>query len=280
VPGLELVAGPTVYKADGTVLWDHTADVDFDGVPAVASLNQDGTNQVVVRSGQLNVFDGKTGNKLAGPRYPVTRAGMAGPDCDNTWSDPNNPNGDPNDTDACNIIPSNPALFDVDGDGKLDILTAAQQQLDCYDRSLNPMWRGDIYDGTGASGPMGFDFQGNGHTNAVFADESTLWGFGTSGQVVYQAPRISVTMYEYPSLADIDNDGHADFLIGSNDPFLGAGHGLKAYTAAGTPWAQARGIWNQHPYIEELVSELGTPLPSTGQQGYKGFRTASPQCVP
>src|SRR5262249_55088200 len=102
-PGLELVAGPTVYQADGTVLWDHTGDVDFDGVPAIADLDGDGVNEVVSRSGALNVWEGPSGQLLNGPRYPVTRRGMAGPDCDFTWGDPNNPNGGgTDDQDACN----------------------------------------------------------------------------------------------------------------------------------------------------------------------------------
>ncbi len=278
-PGLELVAGPTVYRADGSILWDHLDDVGYDGLPAVADLDGDGINEVVFRSGEVDVFEGPTGQRLAGPRYPATRSSMSGPDCDfQAGNDPSA--GD--DTDPCNIIPANPALMDIDHDGHLDIAVPAQQQLDCYDMNLNEMWRGTIYDGTGASGPMGFDFEADGYQNVVFADESHLFGWNSTGGVVYQAARQSVTMYEYPSLADINNDGHANFLIGSNDPFIGVAHGLKAYANTGTGWAQARGIWNQHPYIEDLISELGTPIPNTtGAMPYRaGFRTATPQCVP
>ena len=41
----------------------------------------------------------------------------------------------------------------------------------------------------------------------------------------------------------------------------------------------ARGIWNQHPYIEGLVGELGTLLFHPGSMpALSGFRTATAVC--
>lgn len=266
-PGLELVAGATVYRANGTILWDHLGDVAFDGMPAVADLDNDGDNEVVMRSGEVWIFDGATGAVVQGPLTPPTRAAM-GTECAPTGGD---------EMDECQMIPTNPAIMDVDGDGDLEIGIASEQIFICYDNQLDEMWRGDIFDGTGASGPVGFDFEADGTVNMVYSDEGNIWSWGATGNTIYQAPRGSVTLFEYASVADVDLDGHANILVGSNEPLLGTSDGLDAWQNTGTSWAHARSIWNQHAYVEALVSELGTPLPQQGPLG--GFRTATPQCV-
>jgi hypothetical protein len=267
-PGLELIAGATVYRKDGSILWDHLGDVQFDGLPAVADLDGDGDNEVVFRSRELFIWDGRTGAVLAGPLIPPTRAGH-GTTCPQST-----------DENECDIIPNNPAIMDVTGDGQLEIVVASQEILIVYDRQLRELWRANIFDGTGASGPAGFDFEADGTDNVIFADESSVWSFGPTGNTVYQARRASVTMMEYTPIADIDNDGHANLLAGSNEPQFNLADGLDAFQNSGVRWAQARGIWNQHAYVEDLISELGAPLPNNGPMPLRGFRTASAQCVP
>jgi hypothetical protein len=267
-PGLELVAGATVYRANGTILWDRLDDIPFDGMPAVSDLDGDGTNEVVVRGGNVFVLNGQTGATIEGPLQPPTRSAM-GTICSPTTGDTNE--------DECNIIPTNAAIMDVDNDGDLEIAIASEQILICYDDDLTEKWRGDIFDGTGASGPVAFDFEADGTDNIVYSDEGHVWSWGQSGNTIYDTERTSVTLFEYASVADVDLDGHANILVGSNDPYFGIGDGLDAWQNSGTSWAHARAIWNQHAYVEALVSELGTPLPYTGP--LDGFRTATPQCV-
>lgn len=269
-PGLELVAGATIYRNDGSILWDHVDDVLFDGLPAVADLDNDGDTEVVMRSREVWIWDGATGSVVAGPRVPPTTPAM-GADC---ASDPNNS------SDECDIIPNNVAILDIDGDGDLEIAVASQSIIITYDDHLNEVWRADIFDGTGASGPAGFDFEADGTDNIIYADESTVWSWSETGSPVYQASRSSVTMMEYTPIADIDNDGHANLLAGSNEPQFNFADGLDAFQNTGVRWAQARGIWNQHAYVEGLISELGAPIPNTGAMPLDGFRTASAQCIP
>lgn len=275
-PDLELVAGPTAYRANGSILWDKLDDVDYDGHPAVADLDGDGVNEVVFRSSQLAVFDGVTGAVRAGPFEPPTRMSM-GTTCEHTTG---GGGGGGEEEDPCGIIPNNPAILDVDGDGDLEIAVASQEILIVYHHNLTELWRSTIWDGTGASGPAGFDFEADGTQNVVYADEGHVWSYGPAGSTVYDAERQSVTMFEYTPIADIDNDGHANLLAGSNEPMLHTAQGLDAWQNSGTRWAQARGIWNQHAYVEEIVSELGAPVWNDGATPLPGFRTASAQCVP
>jgi hypothetical protein len=279
-PGLELVAGRTVYRSNGAVLWSRDdlnttvlgIDMTFDGHPAVGDLDGDGTNEVVVRSGDLVVFDGATGATLAGPITPPTRMSH-GAECEP------NPNAGEGEDDDCNVIPTNPALVDVDGDGDLEIINTSQDVLVVYDENLNEIWRAAISDQTGAAGPIGFDFEADGLINVVYSDEGNTWVYDEAGAAIYDASRGSVTMMETAAIADINVDGHANMVVGSNEPQFGLSDGIDMLSNAGTSWAHARSIWNQHAYIEPLVGELGTPLYyPDGMAALTGFRTASAAC--
>jgi hypothetical protein len=278
-PGLELVAGRTVYRNNGAILWDRSDlggafGVEFDGHPAVGDLDGDGDNEVVVRSGQLYVFDGATGATIAGPKHPPTSPGM-GDECESGMA-----GGEEGGDDPCNIIPTNVAIMDTDGNGTSEIVVSAQELILVYDHQLNELWRATVGDYTGASGPMGFDFENDGKVNVVYSDESHVWVYDDVGNTIYDASRASVTMMETAAIGDINLDGHANMVVGSNEPNLGISDGLDMLSNSGTSWAQARAMWNQHAYVESLVGELGTPVfESGGMAPLAGFRTATPACV-
>jgi hypothetical protein len=274
-PGLELVCGTRVFRADGRILW--TRDDLEDGHPAVADLDGDGDNEVVVRGSTLFVLNGQTGASLTQGFQPPTRAGMPAT-CDAGPPDPGSEGSD----DPCNIIPTNPAIADYDGDGRLEIFTGNQELITGYrftGTALQEIFREDIYDGTGASGPAGFDFEGDGAQEVVYSDEAHLFAYSETGGTIYDADRGSATIFEYSPIADINLDGHAELLVASNSAFIPAQFGgVKAYRNRGTSWAQARAVWNQHAFLEDLVGELGTPLFSSTSTAYPGYRTTRSAC--
>jgi len=275
--GLELVCGPRVYRADGTILWTRD-DLD-DGHPAVADLDGDGNNEVIVRGGTLFVLNGQTGASLTQGFTPPTRAGMP-----ETCQTPPGGGGagSEDDEDPCNIIPTNPSIVDYDGDGRLEIFSGNKELITGYrftGSALQEVFRADIYDGTGASGPAGFDFEGDGSQEVVYSDEANLFAYSDSGGTIYDADRGSATIFEYSPIADINLDGHAELLVASNSAFIPARFGgVKAYRNRGTSWAQARAVWNQHGFLEDLVGELGTPLYATTSRAYAGYRTTRSAC--
>jgi hypothetical protein len=282
VPGLELVVGTRVYKKDGALLWDRT-DLP-DGHPAVADINGDGTNEVIVRESKLHVLNGQTGASLVTPLHPPTQLPM-GRECEvRTGNDPGTEGQD----DPCNIIPTNPAIANFDGGSDLEIFSSNKEMITGYKvqgGQLQEVFRKSIYDGTGASGPAGFDFEGNGTEELVYSDENTLrtWRTGgtNGGTETFSGSRQSVTIFEYSTIADIDNDGAAEMLVVSNSPFIPASFGgVRAYVNTSVPWANARGVWNQHAYVEAIISELGVPLFEQTPTTLPGFRNARARCIP
>jgi hypothetical protein len=281
-PGLELVAGRTAYRQDGSILWDRS-DLNtefggetfvFDAHPAIADLDGDGQNEVVLRGGDLYVLNGRTGATLAGPLNPPTDMAM-GDECDAGELEEG-------EEDPCNPIPTHPVILDVDGGGDLEIAIGNTNVLLVYKftgSGFSELWRVPVSDQTGASGPIGFDFEDDGLQSVVYNDEGHVYVYDDRGNVIYDASRASVTLAETTAVADINNDGHANLVIGSNEPFIGLADGLDMLSNTGTSWPHARSIWNQHPYVEGLVGELGTLLfHPGGMPALNGFRTATAQC--
>ncbi len=277
VAGLELVAGTRVFKADGSLLWDRSDLAD--GHPAVADLDGNGTNEVIVRGGQLHVLNGQTGANLITPFTPPTRPGMDAT-CDPQFGG----GGGEEDDDPCNIIPTNVAVLNYDGGNDLEIFTSNQELITGYrftGSALVEIFRENIFDGTGASGPAGFDFEGDGTEEVVYSDEGHLRTWTSPGTETFDGSRQSVTIFEYSTIADIDNDGASEMLVASNSPFLPATFGgVRAYVNTSVPWAQSRSVWNQHAYIEAIISELGTPLFESTPTPLPGFRNARARCIP
>ena len=274
--GLELICGSRVYRKDGSILWDR-ADLE-DGHVALADVDGNGSNEIVLRGSKIHVLNGATGASLVTPFIPPTRPSMAR-ECQRPTQTPGEDEDDP-----CSIIPTNPAILNFDGGNDLEIFTSNQELITGYKLvggQLQEIFRKDIYDGSGASGPAGFDFDGDGDEELVYADENTLRTWTQGGTQTFAGSRESVTIFEYAVIADIDLDGHAEMLVASNSPFVPlAVGGVRAYANRGVSWAQARSIWNQHAYVESIISELGVPLFESTPTPLPGFRNARARCVP
>ena len=96
------------------------------------------------------------------------------------------------------------------------------------------LWTQTITDASGLAGCSGYDVNGDGAYEVLFADENTFWLFdGSTGGVLFsQLGHASGTIFEYPIVADIDNDDSAEIVISSNN-FRMNGQGWAGITVFG-----------------------------------------------
>ncbi len=156
----------------------------------------------------------------------------------------------------------NPTVADFDGDGRVELATGGPGSLTMFDldcvegggtgtcesgRTDGILWTQVVRDfSSGINGSSVFDFEGDGRSELVYADECFVRVFdGATGSVVWSAPRSSGTWIEAPVIADPDGDFNAELVVGSNSahgscPALDPIHAGLACTdatdcAGGTP---------------------------------------------
>ena len=120
-------------------------------------------------------------------------------------------------------------IGDFNNDGLPEIALASQAVFGVYDPKCTTYEAGKCADkhvlwerwsqdaSSGRTGSSLFDFDGDGQTEAVYADECYLRVYdGKTGRILFSAPRSSYTSIEGPVIADIDDDGSSEILMGSD----------------------------------------------------------------
>jgi hypothetical protein len=217
---LEVVVGSAdgkvyAWHRDGTAVtgWPQTTAGPVDSSPALGDLNGDGHLDVVVgsRDGKVYAWHGD-GTPLAGwPAVP--------------WS---NPGG------LFSHVFGAPALGDIDGDGQLEVLVAAQPiySFPCdiwawnadgtnvtgWPRNVGPDPAALIAAG-GTSSPALGDLDGDGRPEVVLGYGGGICAWHGDGTVVADWPQSvsSLIRWSSPALGDVLGNGHLDVVIGSWD---------------------------------------------------------------
>jgi FG-GAP-like repeat len=246
---LELLAGNTAYKSDGSVLWNRS-DLS-DGFPGVGDFDLDGKPDVVMNAGaKVWILDGATGQTKLGPGSLPGSGG--GP----------------------------PTVADFDGDGKPEIGIAlanyyAVAKPDFASQSIGISWKMGNHDfSSSVTGSTVFDFEGDGHAEVIYGDECYLWVFdGETGAVRFATSHTSFTATEASLLADVDGDGRAEMVMISNGaspvtwqclnggtpttingikwepgPSNNAYRGITVFGDRSNGWVGTRTLWNEHTY--------------------------------
>jgi hypothetical protein len=249
----QVMAGNTLYDHEGTPLWTYTFPDDglgcggqlpCDGYAGLANFDTDAEGEVVlVRSGDVYVLD-DNGDLLRRVTIPVD-------DCPNNEAGP-------------------PTVADFDGDGRAEIGTAAGDfyvvvDLDCTlplpgeCEAEGILWTVPNEDCTSrVTASSVFDFEGDGAAEVIYADETTFRILrGADGAELYvDDTHGSHTRLEMVVIADVDNDGNAEVVVGANNTNGGI-PGVSVWGDALDNWVFTRRIWNQHAYHPSGITEEG-----------------------
>ncbi len=227
----EIIVGDARYDLDGNAIWTDTSQED--AMIGVANLDDDPEGEIVAIS------------------YDTIRA--VDTDGSIMWG--------PTEVPSANIL-ATPAIGDLDDDGYPEIVTAGGNKLVVFNHDGTELWTASITDKSGASGASIFDFEGDGIPEVVYIDEVEMIAFeGTTGRIkFYDSDHASGTMFDYPTVADVDADGHAEILVCHN----GMSYAVTAFGDADNSWAPVRKLWNQHAYsINNINDDLSVPVTAT-----------------
>jgi hypothetical protein len=230
---MELIHPTAAFRHDGS-LYYSTPNVGV-GFTAVANMDDDDDPEIVVTSSTgISVIEHDGSIKFSGLQ-PAGGFNYARP----------------------------PAVHDMNGDDIADFAVGAGSVFAIYNRMGGVIWSVPVDDASGSAGSTAFDFLGDNGAEAMYGDENFIWAFEQGGVPVVQQARSSATVVEYPVVADVDNDGSAEILIGSSHPYVYNGEPnpyptLQVFQDAQDRWIQARRIWNQHTYHVSNVREDGT----------------------
>ncbi|MBN1890186.1 MAG: VCBS repeat-containing protein, partial [Thermoflexales bacterium] len=212
----------TLYLFDyahDTLAWTRsvTASLGVYGAPAVADVDGDGGPEIAMAwDGLVELLDA---------------------DGSLVWSYPTG-----------GIQPGSVAIADVDGDGQLEVVVSMKvdngpDHLDGRVFVLNAdgslLWSALAEDEASGSGVSVHDLDGDGTWEVIWngADQGLTIFRGSDGAVLFNEPGIdSGTILDYPIVADVDGDGHAEIVAGDHEGIYVVG--------CDAAWGPARPVWN------------------------------------
>ena len=217
----EIVVGGTdgrlyVYKQDGTKLWEQDLGLGIQSSPAVGDINNDGFPEIVVgTSGDTCLVSEDGGVYALDHNGNVLWFFKPGDLCEGG-------NG------KSDGVRSSPALGDLDGNGKLDIVFGAWDHYvyvleDNGTSTPTVKWSYYVRDTVWSSAALA-DINEDGWLEVVIGsdisrslgDGGRFWVFDRDGNVLSGFPQfVDETIWSSPAVGDINGDGHLEMVVGT-----------------------------------------------------------------
>lgn len=154
-----------------------------------------------------------------------------------------------------------PTIGNFDDDPEPEIAFAGAFSYTVYNSDGTELWSIFTQDRSSrATGSSLFDFDGDGRTEVLYNDEVYFRVLdGQTGKVLREEENSSGTLWEYPLVVDVDNDGQTEIVfIRNNYNHHGGKHGIVVKGNDKGQWVRTRRIWNQHTYHVTNINEDGT----------------------
>lgn len=225
----EIIFGNAVYDSTGTELWSSSVWGSYGHWSAIFDADGDLDAEVaMVGGGRLGIYDHD------GAQIVDVPAGTAQPGA--------------------------PCVADFDGDGDAEIAWASGSLLNAYELDGTARWTARVDDSSGLAACSGYDVNGDGAYEVLYADQGTFYIFdGRTGAVRYQqSGHASGTLWEYPSVADVDRDESAEIVIGSNNGGFEGWGGITVFGHDGDGWMRAGTTWHTHDFAVTNINPDGT----------------------
>ncbi|MCB9779809.1 MAG: VCBS repeat-containing protein [Alphaproteobacteria bacterium] len=237
----ELIIGNSATTIDGELVYDRSEDLTDFGTVAVADFDGDGQGEVVTNdyfTGAVVMLDGD-GSTIWEDADTWTKGG-GGP----------------------------PVVADFDGDGEPEFAIYGFAEVIVRDGDGSELWSTAVSDAYyGSNGLSAFDFDFDGDDDLIVGDNENLRILdGEDGAEMLVAEQHGgLTLNGYPVVADIDDDGASEMLIGSYDGGEDGWQGLSALKDPYDSWPTTYDKWTQHAYYDGVVDDdLGVPAYAEG----------------
>ena len=161
-----------------------------------------------------------------------------------------------------------PLVGNIDSNPDVEIVQVTYDKITAYrlnraTNTLDIVYTTQVVDPSGGTGITLFDFNQDGIMELVYRDEENLrimnanpYTADFDDRSVF--PAYAGTGFEYPLVADVDNDYQAEIIAvgGNNNNYIERREGfLRIYKSDGAAWAPARRVWNQYAYNSVNVNE-------------------------
>ena len=192
------------------------------------------------------------------------------------------------------VSSGNPIIADMDGDSipeiGLNTVINDRSRYKVFQITANQEFQelGSLYNGStgGYEGSSAFDFDFDGQSEIVSVNKTGLYIIGRkNASLLSTTSHYGNSQFGYPVIADVDNDNHADIVVGMN---YSIGYsscndheenvGIRVYQEKNNRWANTRKIWNQHSYHITNINDDGT-VPAVEQNSWQLYNTYRSQPV-